>query len=104
MDPDTLKNKLHFTTNQDVFTPRIRFFTWGAYEVTAWDYPNVYLPCWILHYNMTGGLHLNVNGKEFSPGPEKVLLFPPFTRFSGYMEKPFFQFFPIFIFWSRQEK
>ena len=89
-------DKLTFRTNQDVCIPRIRFLTWGAYLVDVWDYPNIYTPCWILHYNITKGLKLKVNGREFSPGPEKGLLFPPFTSFSGYMEKPFYQFFTHF--------
>ena len=64
--------------------------------VYNWDYPNVYQFCWILHYNVTTGLQLRINGKEFSPGPGKVFIFPPFTRFSGYMKKPFYQFFAHF--------
>ena len=96
MDKKSLPEKFSFFTNQDVLRPDIRFLSWGAYKVDDWDYPDVYQSCWILHYNITRGLQIKINGKEFSPGPEKVYIFPPFTRFSGYMKKPFYQFFAHF--------
>ena len=97
MDTKVLQEKFPFPFNLDVQHPHIRFLSWGACKINAWDYSNVYQPCWILHYNFTKGLQLKVNGKEFSPGPGKVYLFPPFTRFSGYMKKPFYQFWAHFL-------
>ena len=96
MDADLLKEKWNIPTTLDVLSPRIRFISWGNRLVKKWDYPKVYQSCWILHYNLSEGLLLNVAEKNFSPGPDKVYLFPPFTRFSGYMEKPFYQFFAHF--------
>lgn len=93
MDLDLLKEKLNIPTIQDVLTPRIRFISWGVRLVKSWNYPGICESSWILHYNLTSGIRLNVDGKEYSPGAEEVCLFPPFTRFSGYMEKPFHQLY-----------
>lgn len=99
MNIKSLQKKFPFSNkfNLDVLRPHIRIHSWGAYEVDDWDYPSVYQPCWILHYNFTRGLQLKVNGKDIFPGPDKVFLFPPFTHFSGKMKKPFFQFFVHFL-------
>lgn len=96
MLPENIIKKLSFHPSQDVSIPKIKFFSWGAYEVDEWDYPDVYEPCWIIHYNLSEGLKLKVNGKEFVPSLNKVYLFPPFTHFGGYMVKPFYQFFAHF--------
>ena len=66
--------------------------SWGFFQLDQWNYLKVNHPFWILYWNPIPGFLLNVDGKEFSPDPEKIYLFPPHTSFSGKFCKPFIQF------------
>lgn len=80
----------------DIPPVNIRFEIWGIHNVESWDFQNIYQENWILYWNLSPGQVIHVNGKTIHPGPDKILIFPPFTNFSGSMTQPFHQFYVHF--------
>ncbi len=93
IDTEKLAGLARFNSSENVRDIELKVSNWGFYPVDDWNYPHVNLPCWVLHWNLTHGIRIETGGRVLRPGPEKILLFPPFTRFSGCLEKNFIQFF-----------
>ena len=92
-----LKGKAVFPWQQNVDRMIVYPQSWGFFQVRQWNYTKVIQPFWIIYWNPTPGLMLNVDGEEFAPDPDKIYLFPPYTRFHGKFCKPFIQFAVHFL-------
>ena len=86
---------LSFVT-QDVKPLQIRFDFWGCYRVDRWNYQKVLQKAWVLYWNLTPGMILQRDGKMVELGPDKMLIIPPFTEYSGYTKQPFVHFYAHF--------
>lgn len=87
-----IRKLAHIYNTQDMESLMIQVFSWGFYPVDEWDFRLVNQPHWILYWNPTPGLKLEVGRKIVEPNPDRIYLFAPHTRFSGNEVKPFIQF------------
>lgn len=88
-----IRKLAHIYNTQDMESLMIQVFSWGFYPVDEWDFRLVNQPHWILYWNPTPGLKLEVGRKIVEPNPDRIYLFAPHTRFSGNEVKPFIQFY-----------
>ena len=90
---EKLKKYAKWNSREDADEIKVKIYLWGFREINDWYYPKICLQEWILYWNITPGQKLEVNGKTIYPNVKKVYLFPPYTKFSGIIEKNFIQFY-----------